>query len=110
MPPDILLPTSPFPLPSPAVSLRRSTFCLHCLYTSYTSCLFPLEDRFVSEILKDSYFFPNFSPHAHTPELRKGNVSSLSLSPSGPGAVVPRSNRDAPLPESGKRGNRDCMA
>lgn len=36
-------------------------------------------------------------------------MSSLSLSPSGPGAVVPRSNRDAPLPESGKRGKRDWM-
>lgn len=46
----------------------------------------------------------------NSPEPRKGNVSSLSLSPSGPGAVVPRSNRDVPLPESGKRGNRDCMA
>lgn len=36
-------------------------------------------------------------------------MSSLSLSPSGPGAVVPRSNRDVPLPVSGKRGKRDCM-
>lgn len=36
-------------------------------------------------------------------------MSSLSLSPSGPGAVVPRSNRDVPLPESGKRGKRDWM-
>lgn len=72
---------------------------------------------FVSGILKDSYLFSGnvkfmtkFSPPVGSPELRKGNVSSLSLSPSGPGAVVPRSNRDVPLPESGKRGNRDCMA
>lgn len=45
-----------------------------------------------------------------SPEPRKGNASSLSLSPSGPGAAVPRSNRDVPLPESGRRGNRDCIA
>lgn len=46
----------------------------------------------------------------NSPEPRKGYVSSLSLSPSGPAATVPRSNRDVPLPESGKRGNRDWMA
>lgn len=45
-----------------------------------------------------------------SPELRKGNVSSLSLSPSGPGAVATRSNREVPLPDSGKRGNSDCRA
>lgn len=45
-----------------------------------------------------------------SPELRKGNVSNLSLSPSGPGAAVPRSNRDVPLPDSGRRGKRDCIA
>lgn len=66
-----------------------STFLYFCVRTSssYTCC-----------------------PSIISPELRKGNVSSLSLSPSGPGAVVPRSNREVPLPESGKRGNRDCMA
>lgn len=42
-----------------------------------------------------------------SPELRKGKVSNLSLSPSGPGAAVPRSNRDVPLPDSGRRGKRD---
>lgn len=56
--------------------------------------------------------FPaNFSREkSRSPELRKGNVSNLSLSPSGPGAAVPRSNRDVPLPDSGRRGKRDCIA
>lgn len=67
---------------------------------------------FVSEMRRVPVFaelWANFSPSISSPELRKGNASSLSLSPSGPGAAVPRSNRDVPLPASGKRGNRDCM-
>lgn len=55
-------------------------------------------------------FSPTSTESLYSPEPRKGYVSSLSLSPSGPAAAVPRSNRDVPLPESGKRGNRDWMA
>lgn len=54
-------------------------------------------------------FLTNFSL-CDSPELRKGKVSNRSLSPSGPGAAVPRSNRDVPLPDSGRRGNSDCIA
>lgn len=56
------------------------------------------------------FIFSTSTESLHSPEPRKGYVSSLSLSPSGPAATVPRSKRDVPLPESGKRGNRDWMA
>lgn len=58
------------------------------------------------------WFLSIYTPllYLNWPELRKGYVSNLSLSPSGPAAAAPRSNKDVPLPESGKRGNRDCMA
>lgn len=77
---------------------------IHFIYIYIYKCIFLHaieEDRHVSDQLCHSLC---------SPELRKGNESSLSLSPSGPGAVVPRSKREVPLLVSGKRGNKDCMA
>lgn len=119
MPPNILIPLSVLLFPSSPPCLSRSVFCVYAAYTlpALTIKSFILVKNVVSGMLKDSCFrsgtqalWVNISPSISSPELRKGNVSSLSLSPSGPGAVVPRSNRDVPLPVSGKRGKRDCMA
>lgn len=105
----INVPASPYPhfsLCSPFIATFSSSLCLytanHTLYIYKCIFLHAIEeDRHVSDQLCHSLC---------SPELRKGNESSLSLSPSGPGAVVPRSKREVPLLVSGKRGNKDCMA
>lgn len=105
MPPHILI-----ALPAPLLPMFNKVcfLCIHCRIPSYAVC--KVLKEVTSKILKELqvYFFS--TPCISSPEPRKGNASNLSLSPSGPGAVVPRSNRDVPLPESGSRGKRDCMA